>query len=116
MGKGLGIAALVIAILSIFIPLYGIMTGWIALVLATLSALAGDRTFAVAVSAISLVAYVFLSPLMWMANAGANLQENSTKNLLIIISIVLVAAPVVGIILNVSGKLGIGGRLSPPSS
>lgn len=46
-GTGFGIAALVVAILAIFVPVVGIFVSGVALVLAALAALAGDRVFAV---------------------------------------------------------------------
>ena len=62
MAKGFGIAALVCAILAIFIPFVGIVVSGIAIVLAIVAALSGDRVFATATSLIAAVNTFFLSP------------------------------------------------------
>ena len=62
MGKGLGIAALVFAIISIFIPLVSLYIMWIALALAASAAFARDKGFSIAAFAIVAVNLFFLSP------------------------------------------------------
>jgi hypothetical protein len=109
MGKGLGIAALVIAIISIFIPIVGVFTGWLALILAAVGALAGDVVFTVAVVAISAVSYIFLSPTMWLATAGANANPGpGSPSALLIVTFILLAAPIAALILRATGRVVLG--------
>jgi hypothetical protein len=77
MGRGLGIAALVIAIISIFIPAAGIFIGWLALILVTIAALVGEVGLTVAVVAASFINYVFMSP---RQSAGVAAQPWGTRN------------------------------------
>jgi len=65
MAKGFGIAALVFAIVAIFIP-FGVVLSAVAIVLAIVAALLGDKTFATATSLIALVNTFFLSPSTWV--------------------------------------------------
>jgi hypothetical protein len=60
--KGFGITALVLAVISIFVPLYGIHIAGLALICACISAWGGDRTFATATSIITFVNVFFLTP------------------------------------------------------
>lgn len=62
MAKGFGIAALVCAIVAIFVPFVGIVVSGMAIVLAIVAALSGDRVFATATSLIAAVNTFFLSP------------------------------------------------------
>jgi hypothetical protein len=105
MGKGLGIAALVVSIISIFIPLYGIFLGWLALLVVLFAALAGDITFTIAVVVISVINYIFLSPSLWIVAAGAHLNpKQSSSASLIGLTAVLVIVPMVALILRQVGK------------
>jgi len=106
MGKGLGIAGLVLAIIGIFIPVIGIFVGWAALVLVTIAALAGEKPFTIAVVAISVVNYLFLSPSMWISTAAANLNSGGAPpNILVVITVICVLAPIGGFILYGTGKI-----------
>lgn len=64
MGKGFGIAGLVLAILSAFAA-YGFNFGaiWIAMILCTVAALSGDRAFSIASILIAAVGLLLFSPL-----------------------------------------------------
>jgi hypothetical protein len=62
MAKGFGIAALICALLALVIPLVGIVVSGIAIVLAIIAALSGDRAFATATSLIAGINTFFLSP------------------------------------------------------
>lgn len=62
MAKGFGIAALICALLALAIPLVGIVVSGIAIVLAIIAALSGDRVFATATSLIAGINTFFLSP------------------------------------------------------
>lgn len=70
MQKGLGISALVLAIVSIFIPVLG---PWLTVVAAALAAFAYGPGFALGLSSIiiNLVNIFVLSPTVWLA-MGAN--------------------------------------------
>jgi hypothetical protein len=64
--KGFGIAALVISILAIFVPVYGIHVSGIAILCACVAAFMGDVAFAIATSVIVLVNTFVLSPSVWL--------------------------------------------------
>jgi hypothetical protein len=105
MSKGVGIAALVLAILAIFIPLYGLFISVIASVCAVISALAGDRIFAIAAPVITAANLLFLSPSFWY------IQNNSSdKTVNYVVLGVLVGAPFVAMYLCQNGKLRIGSK------
>jgi hypothetical protein len=103
MAKGVGIAALALAILAIFIPLYGLFISGIASLCAVLSALAGDRIFATASPVITAANLLFLSPSFWYIQ---NSSPDKTANYVIIG--VLAGAPFIAMFLNHSGALKIG--------
>ena len=111
MGKGVGVGSIILATVGIFVPVAGIFIGWLALLLAAIAGLAGEVTLTVAVVAISVVNYLFLSPSLWLATAGANLQPGpGSPNVAIYITIVLVIAPVATLMLCKTGKVVIGRR------
>lgn len=103
MAKGFGIAALVVAIIAIFVPFYGIHLSGIALILAALAALAGDRAFAVATPIIAAANAYFLTPALWLAMKGLEQSGGSSGLLLLILA--FLAAPFVAIALNASGVI-----------
>jgi hypothetical protein len=103
MSKGFGIAALVFAILAIFIPL-GIFVSALAIVLAFMAALAGDRIFATATAIIALINTIFLSPSTWIM-LGAS--DSNSKSVLTMIILVGGALPFVAMILNSAGKISL---------
>jgi hypothetical protein len=106
MAKGVGIAALVLAILAIFIPLYGLFIAAAASMRAVISALAGDRIFAVAAPVITAANLLFLSPSFWYIQ---NNSSDKTPNY--VIMCVLVGAPFVAMYLHHNGKLKIGSKI-----
>jgi len=59
-----GVAALAFAILAIFIP-FGIILSMVAILLATSSALMGERIFSLAAAVVALVDTFMLSPSTW---------------------------------------------------
>lgn len=70
MGKGFGIAALAISIISVFMPYgFNIFTVWVAMLCAAGAVYTGDRAFAVASFIIALAGLVILSPLTMTAVA-----------------------------------------------
>jgi len=100
MAKGLSIAALIIAGISLFIPLIGIFTTWIALAIASAGALMGERTFAVTTGVVALFGYIFMSPMLWMSEAGARLGGESGFG---IVSVLLCFAPFIAVGLSAKG-------------
>jgi hypothetical protein len=100
--KSFGIAAIVVAIAAIIVPLYGLFLSAGAIVLAVIAALAGDRIYATATPVIAGVNTLFLSPLMWMliADKGA---KNVTSFYYFVIAFFV--APFVAMLLNARGKM-----------
>jgi hypothetical protein len=80
MGKGLGIAVLIVAVVAIIIPLYGIYLGLITAILGIGVALAGEVAMAVAIGALNILNAVFLSPSLKLAGLGARLATGSGVN------------------------------------
>jgi hypothetical protein len=95
MNKGFGIAALVLSIIAMFVPLYGLWISGIACALAVVSALSGDRIFAVATPIIAGVNTYFLSPAV-----SYILTQDPSGHLIILL---FLAAPFAAIALNASG-------------
>jgi hypothetical protein len=103
MSTGLGIAALVFGILSIFIPVISLYVVWLALALATIAALSGDKTYSIATFVICLVNVLFLSPATWMAFSGEALSRGSALK---VFTIVMFVAPIAGILLSLVRRKG----------
>lgn len=108
MDKGFGIAALILAILAIFIPVVGIYVSGLALVLAAIGALAGDRIFAVATPLIAAVNTFPFSPSTWILIDGSG--REGWRGGLVGVILAFLAAPIVSIMLNASGKIAINRR------
>src|ERR1700735_4047439 len=96
MSKGFGIAALVCAIIAIFIPL-GIVVSAVAIVLACIGALSGDRIFATATAVIAVVNTLFLSPSTWIMLGGG---DPGAKSFMTTVILVGGALPFVAMALN----------------
>ena len=62
MGKGLGIAGLVILLVSFPIPVLGTWIGYLALVIAAVAALFGNKTWVIATTVVAVIKMYFLSP------------------------------------------------------
>lgn len=101
MAKGFGIAALVFAILAIFIP-FGFVVSGIAVLLAYVAALAGDRGFTIATTVIAVVNTVFLSPSTWIMLGG---NDPGAQRFMTVIIIAGIALPIISIVLNATGKV-----------
>jgi len=69
---GLGIAGFVVLMLSVFIPIYGLYIGGLALALAAIGAFFGDRVFAILTVTVSAVKVWFLSPSFALMTASYN--------------------------------------------
>lgn len=107
-GTGIGLAALIAAVIGAFVPLLGLYIGWLALVFATLAALFGNRGLAMATTCLSSVVFVFMTPTLWLEHAAHAIGAGAATNhgpVLQVISIGLLLAPVVAIVLNSTGKL-----------
>jgi len=104
MAKGFGIAALVVALLAILIP-FGIVLSVIAVALAVIAALAGDRVFATATAVIAFVNSLFLSPSTWILLGGNDAGARSAITTLIIVITIL---PFIAMALNAAGKFSLG--------
>lgn len=62
MAKGLGIAAIVLLILSFPVPVIGTWVGYLALVLTALAALFGNKAYAIATTVLGAAKMYLLSP------------------------------------------------------
>ncbi|MEI6706583.1 MAG: hypothetical protein WCK96_05540 [Methylococcales bacterium] len=108
MQKGLGIAALVIAIIAVFIPFLGT---WLTVLVAILAAFAAGEGFGLAIAAIIIdFIHIFVfSPLLWatqgMASAGAAAQGEEIVFLPWVLVGIQVVALTVLIMLNNKSKI-----------
>jgi len=75
MGKGLGIAVFIVAVLAIFIPFYGVHLGFITAILGIVVAAMKEQAFAVAIGALNILNAVFLSPSLKMSGVGAQITR-----------------------------------------
>ena len=75
MSKGLGIAAFVFLLISFPIPIVGNYITFLAILLVTGAALAGDKTWTIAVTVISAVKLFLLSPTWHLAMFGVGHQS-----------------------------------------
>lgn len=106
MQKGLGIAALVIAIVSIFIPVLG---PWLTILAEALAAFSFGPGFALGFSSIviNLVNIFFMSPTVWIAEGVSAIAAEQGKSLMSGGTILFVAQAIalaVLIILNAKQK------------
>ena len=104
MGKAFGIAALIVAGLSVFVPIPLSYLGiWLALALATVATLSGERLFAVVAFLVTLVNLVAFSPLTFAALFVPDGEGG--WNFLAVLTIVLFIGPIAGAILNATGRV-----------
>jgi len=66
MGKAFGIAAFVILLMSIPIPVLGIWLAFIAVLLGTIAGFMGEKTWAIVVSIVGFVVLFWLSPAWYL--------------------------------------------------
>ena len=83
LSTGLGIAAIIIAVIAFFVPLAGLFIGWVALLIACGAALYGDKGLSIATAVVCAINFFFLTPAMWVGGA-----------LLVIPSLILCLAPI----------------------
>jgi hypothetical protein len=95
MSKGFGIAALVVALIALAVPFVGIVVTALAVLLAIVAALSGDRVFATAVSIIAFVDTFVLSPSTWIFVS----TPGSTGSLIEAILVVMCGAPLALVVL-----------------
>jgi lysozyme family protein len=101
MGKGFGIAALIVAIIAVFMPMpVWLYVAWVALLLAAVAGLAGDRVFAISVPVLTAANTAVFSPLTLYA-----LTTSKDLHGLLTVHIIAMIVPVAAIVLNASGKL-----------
>lgn len=81
MGKGLGIAALVFAVLAIIVPIYGIYLGIVTSLLGIAVAALKEQALAVAIGSTNILNAVFFTPSLRMASAGAELAGQSSAEI-----------------------------------
>jgi hypothetical protein len=99
--KGLGIAALTIAVFGMGIPGITIYLVWLALILAALSAFLGNKVFPPGCHVVCLINAFFLAPPIWI------LFMVEPRLVLKAITIVLFIAPIAGLIIGRRKKLEI---------
>lgn len=78
MGKGLGIAALVVAVIAIIIPVYGIYLGILTALIGIGVAAFKEKALAVAIGALNILDAVFLTPSLQLASKGAALAGSAS--------------------------------------
>jgi uncharacterized membrane protein YkgB len=106
-GKGFCIAALILAALGAVVPVVGLFVGWAALGLATIGALAGNKGRTIAVVALSAVVFLTMTPSLWIETAGHSAgygRATGSAPILQIITFVMLAAPIVGMIVSSKKK------------
>lgn len=108
MHKGFGIAALVLAIIGVVLPVFGVWLSALACVIAVFAALGGDRAFSVATSIIHAANVFLLSPLYMIGLTEMAKQGSAGANVAVIVLMIAIIAPLVGIWLNASGKIVLG--------
>lgn len=96
MQKGLGISALVLAILAILIPFAG---SWITVLVALLAAFAAGNGFGLGVAAIIINAFhiMLLSPLLWATQGLASLGAEHAGEEIIFIPYILLGIQAVAL-------------------
>lgn len=104
MNKGFGISAIFVALVAMVMPVVvNLFVIYLAMILAIVAALAGDRIFATVAPIISAVGLLLLSPLtLAYLTTDSNPQGGP---LLMMITLVFLAAPFVAMFLNATGKL-----------
>ncbi len=101
MSQGLGIVGFIIVIFSIIIPLAGPYISFLALVIVALGALFGERTYAIATPIIA-AANLFLFSPTWLITLSQS-EEPDGSNPAMFFTIVFLALPFVGIVLETAG-------------
>lgn len=103
MAKGFGIAALILAIAAMFVPIFGIFVSGIAILFAVIAALAGDRAFATATPLVGGINTFFFSPSTWVMMGG---QTEADRTTFVLVLLGGIAAPFIAMVLNAAGVVG----------
>ena len=114
-----GIAGLSLAIIGAILPIIGLWIGWVALIIVFIAALMGERGLTIATVILSAVVFLFLTPSLWMTGSlhvvtpEAQYHEPAVSQVTLVVSIVLLIAPILAMILFSTGKLALGKRKPP---
>ena len=111
MQKGLGIAALVIAILAMFVPFAGT---WLTLLVALLAVFAYGPGLGLGIASLVLnvVHILFLSPLLWATQGLASVGAEASGQQILFVPWILIGVQVAAFAI----LLILNGRLAPPAS
>ena len=74
LSAGIGLAALIVTIIALFIPIVGLFITWLALIIAAIAAFMGDKGLTIATIVLSAVKFV-ITPTMWAAGMVAILPS-----------------------------------------
>lgn len=96
MEKGLGIAALVVAIIAMFIPFIGT---WLTILVAILAAFAAGEGFGLGIAAIiiNVIHIFFFSPLLWATQGAVSLGAALEGDKVVFMPWILVGIQVVAV-------------------
>lgn len=76
---GFSLAALIFAIIGAFTPIVGFWIGVLALGLAAVGGYLGDRGLTIATISVSIVAFLFMTPMLWI-EAAADAVDNTDQS------------------------------------
>ena len=99
MPKILGIVAVALSLLSIFVPLFSLYLIWLALIVATIAGVFDGKTFTIATFAICLANILFLYPNTWAALLSNKMPDAFVLN---VVTIILFVAPIAGLIFGLA--------------
>lgn len=102
-GRGLSIAALVISIVSIFVPIYGLYLIVIGTLLAVASAVCGERPLTIAATTINLLDALFLSPSLYLLINIQDQERNGNGGILWLTIAALLCLPFLAMLLQARG-------------
>ena len=79
MGKGLGVATLIVAVIAVVIPIYGIYLGVITALLGIVVAWLKEQQLAVAIGVLNVLNAIFLTPSLDFAISGAKASGQMSR-------------------------------------
>jgi len=95
--SGLAIGGFVVLLLSVFIPIYGLYIGGMALGLVAVGGYFGERVFTILTVVVSIVKVWFLSPTFYLLS-----NNTSDGGVVIFIAVIAHAIPIVAILMGKS--------------
>jgi len=97
MQKGLGIAALVVAIIAIFVPFAGT---WLTILAGALAAFAAGMGFSLGIAAIiiNVIHIMFFSPLLWATQGLAEIGAANTGEDVVFLPWILIVAQIIALV------------------